>query len=193
MTFITTVASEKAASVATSVGIKPKELKRFLKFAVVGVIGAIVDFGTLNLLLNPVTNWAMADSLLHSLHVLLFNPDLDVAQITKLGALITQSISFVLAICSNFLWNRYWTYPDSRSKRFRKQFTQFFVVNVSGLLPRSIIVWLSTPLFVKLGTAFIPSLDVHRFSVNLAVMLAVGIVLFWNFFANRYWTYNDVE
>ncbi len=28
---------------------------------------------------------------------------------------------------------------------------------------------------------------------NLAVAFAVGIVMFWNFFINRYWTYNDVE
>ena len=31
-------------------GAKAKEVERFLKFAIVGVIGAIVDFGTLNLL-----------------------------------------------------------------------------------------------------------------------------------------------
>ena len=29
-----------------------REFKRFLKFAVVGVIGAVVDFGTFNLLAN---------------------------------------------------------------------------------------------------------------------------------------------
>lgn len=181
------------SSVATTVGVNPKELKRFLKFAVVGVIGAIVDFGTLNLLLNTITNAVVGDTILHNAANAFANPDFTVAQLTKIGALITQSISFVLAIMSNFMWNRYWTYPDSRSKRFRKQFVQFFVVNVSGLLPRSIIVFLSTPIFARLITSFFPTLDAHRFSVNLAVMLAVGIVLFWNFFANRYWTYNDVE
>jgi putative flippase GtrA len=28
---------------------------------------------------------------------------------------------------------------------------------------------------------------------NLALATVVIIVLFWNFFINRYWTYNDVE
>ena len=28
---------------------------------------------------------------------------------------------------------------------------------------------------------------------NLALAAAVIIVLFWNFFANRYWTYADVD
>jgi putative flippase GtrA len=28
---------------------------------------------------------------------------------------------------------------------------------------------------------------------NLTLAIAVLIVLFWNFFVNRYWTYSDVE
>jgi putative flippase GtrA len=32
-----------------------------------------------------------------------------------------------------------------------------------------------------------------RIGKNLSLMLAVGIVMFWNFFVNRYWTYNDVD
>ncbi|MCZ2289154.1 MAG: hypothetical protein LC138_09995, partial [Anaerolineales bacterium] len=27
---------------------------------------------------------------------------------------------------------------------------------------------------------------------NAALALAIGIVMLWNYFANRYWTYNDV-
>ena len=32
-----------------------------------------------------------------------------------------------------------------------------------------------------------------RLADNLSLMVAVIVVLFWNFFANRHWTYNDVE
>jgi putative flippase GtrA len=28
---------------------------------------------------------------------------------------------------------------------------------------------------------------------NFTLALAVGIVMLWNFFVNRYWTYNDVD
>ena len=28
---------------------------------------------------------------------------------------------------------------------------------------------------------------------NATLVLAIGIVMIWNFFINRYWTYNDVE
>jgi putative flippase GtrA len=36
-------------------------------------------------------------------------------------------------VISNFLWNRYWTYPESRSKPIGRQMTQFFVLNLMGL------------------------------------------------------------
>jgi putative flippase GtrA len=28
---------------------------------------------------------------------------------------------------------------------------------------------------------------------NMTLAVAVGIVMLWNFFVNRYWTYNDIE
>jgi putative flippase GtrA len=27
---------------------------------------------------------------------------------------------------------------------------------------------------------------------NAALAVAIGIVMLWNYFANRYWTYNDI-
>ena len=65
-------------------GVNLKELERFLKFMVVGTIGFVIDFGTLNLL------------------VLL----------AGLDVLVANTISFSLAVLSNFTWNRLWTYPS---------------------------------------------------------------------------------
>ncbi len=28
---------------------------------------------------------------------------------------------------------------------------------------------------------------------NFTLAIAVGVVMLWNFFVNRYWTYNDVD
>lgn len=151
----------------TSIITNPKERTRFLKFSAVGIIGAVVDFGTFNLL------------------TLVF----------QVPAVIASVVSFIAAVISNFTWNRFWTYPDARSKSFRKQWTQFFIINMIGLLIR-------TPLFawmeIVLVEAFSP-LSLLDFvsstflAHNLALAIAVIVVMFWNFFANRYWTYNDVE
>ena len=48
------------------------------------------------------------------------------------------------------------------------------------LLKRVASSWLSPDLQVRLGA-------------NLAIMVALVIVMMWNFFVNRYWTYNDVQ
>jgi len=144
-----------------------KEVERFLKFAVVGCIGAVVDFGIFNLLTN-----------------LFF-----------VQAVWSSVVSFIAAVISNFIWNRYWTYPDSRSKPLGRQSVQFLVVSLAGLGIR-------TPLFAWLETVLVPLfkniLPPNTISPvfcghNLSLAIAIVVVMMWNFFANRMWTYNDVK
>jgi putative flippase GtrA len=146
-----------------------RERSRFLRFAFVGIIGAIVDFGVANLLVKA------------------FNTRLVVA----------GTVSFILAILSNFTWNRFWTYPDSRSKPLSRQLAQFGVVSLMGLLIRvPILKYVEPPmeaLAAQLGLQFLPYLDSRTVGDNLTLAIAVVIVMFWNFFVNRYWTYSDVE
>ena len=144
-----------------------KELTRFAKFLVVGTIGAIVDFGILYLL-HAVLHWNLA---------------------------LSNTISFTCALTSNFMWNRYWTYPDSRSKPMVSQLGQFYLVNVVGwAINTGILLGLNVPF-----TNLVSSLQIvstaeiaHKIGYNSAKVVATGIVLFWNFFVNRFWTYNDV-
>ena len=94
----------------------PKEVKRFIKFLVVGGIGFVVDFGIFNLLLNPMNALVEPGTWFYDLLLQFGFSDYF---ITHLGPTIASAISFVAAVCSNFLWNRYWTYPDSRSRSRR--------------------------------------------------------------------------
>jgi len=156
-----------------------KEFKRFTKFLVVGITGFIVDFGIFNLLLRALN----------------FQP------------VLAQAISFTLAAINNFIWNRYWTYPDSRSKPILRQFGMFFLLSVIGLAIR-------TPIFSLMNgpaTAIVNSLaygpfaglldfavntlhlTLEQIAYNLALAIAVLVVLSWNFFANRFITYSDVK
>lgn len=139
-----------------------------MRFAVVGVIGAVVDFGTFNILENF----------------------FDVVPV------VASMVSFSAAIISNFLWNRFWTYPDSRSKPVTQQLIQFAIISVVGLVIR-------TPLFAFMDHQLLdfakvvdqPNLSAAQLETlahNLALAIAVGVVMFWNFFINRFWTYNDV-
>ena len=156
-------------------GLNPMEAKRFVKFSVVGAFGAVVDFGSFNLLVTFFQATGMVKG--------------------QIMPAVAGSISFVLAIISNFIWNRYWTYPDSRSKPLARQFLQFFFVNALALLIRAPVLTYTHLPFSQLVSAAVPALDpyAHRLGKNMALALAVGLALFWNFFVNRYWTYNDVD
>lgn len=144
-----------------------EERGRFFRFAVVGTIGAVVDFGTFNLLVN----------------------------LLKIEAVTASVFSFSAAVISNFLWNRFWTYPDSRSKQLTRQVAQFVLVSVIGLAIRTpLFAWLEGILIRNL-TAWLPKgffLSPVFVGHNVALAIAVVVVMMWNFFANRFWTYNDV-
>ncbi len=145
-----------------------KELTRFLKFAVVGTIGAVVDFGILYLL-HAVLHWPLA---------------------------LANTVSFTCAVISNFVWNRYWTYPDSRSKPVSAQLVQFFVVNIAGwAINTGILLLLNEPLTAIAATLpmVVDAALAHKLGYNVAKVIATGVVMFWNFFVNRFWTYSDVK
>lgn len=133
------------------------ELTRFLKFAVVGAIGAVVDFSVLNILILGV-GW---------------------------GKFISNLVSVCSAIISNFTWNRLWTFPESRDHALHISFGKFLLVNLIGLGINQ-VVFLSTDAFV-----FGPRFD-HPLDYNLAKAAAIFVVLFWNFGANRLYTYRDI-
>ena len=144
-----------------------KERVRFMKFAVVGTIGAVVDFGIANLL----------------------------AHFFNMPLVYAGTISFICAIISNFLFNRYWTYPDSRSRHLLHQLGMFVLVSAAGIAIRIPILHFAEP---PLENAFRNMMHVSASLVdllarNLTLAIAVGVVMIWNFFVNRYWTYNDVE
>jgi putative flippase GtrA len=147
-----------------------KEWTRFIRFISVGAIGAVVDFGIMNLLSK------------------LFNMPLTVA----------GTISFICAIISNFFFNRIWTYPDSRSRSITTQLIMFFIVNVAGLAIRLPILHYLEPPMVNLSKQIVPFISFTTFTAgfigkNLTLAVAVSIVMLWNFFINRYWTYNDID
>lgn len=147
-----------------------KERARFARFAVVGVIGAVIDFGVFNLLTT-------------------------LSIFFKQNAVYAQAISFTLAVISNFTWNRFWTYPDSRSKPIQRQLFQFLVVSFAGLAIRTpVFAWLEKVLTRSFETTWHGSFLTPVFVAhNLSLAIVIGIVMIWNFLVNRFWTYNDVS
>ena len=103
-------------AIAGRFGSKAKEVERFLKFAVVGTVGAMVDFGTVTILQATVL------------------PPIE----GTYNVALASGIAFSCAIINNFFWNRYWTYPDSRSRSIRRQLAQFTAISLVGLTGRKL-------------------------------------------------------
>ena len=144
-----------------------KERSRFLKFAAVGALGSMIDFGVMNLLTRAFS----------------------------MRLVFAGTISFLCAVINNFTGNRYWTYPESRSRHFLHQLGMFVIVNVAGIAIRVPILHFIEPPMEDLvrNAGVLSSFSPETIAKNATLGLAIAIVMLWNFFVNRYWTYNDVE
>jgi putative flippase GtrA len=105
-----------------------REIKRFIKFAMVGAGGALLDFAVLNLLILGF-DWPKAAA---------------------------NAVAFCAAVLSNFTWNRRWTFPESRQRAYGRQLGQFALVNLVGLAINQVVFlsldhYVFTPLIGELG------------------------------------------
>lgn len=147
--------------------INKKESERFIKFALVGISGTLIDVGLFNL----------------------FN------QGFSIPANYAKAYSFSLAVFNNFLWNRLWTFPESKSLHFVRQFSQYLVVSIMGLLINLFIFSTFDPRLIIFFDTMLPAHFIISPTImghNVSVAIATIVVLFWNYFANRFWTFNKI-
>jgi putative flippase GtrA len=171
-------------TIASRFGERGRTVEQFLKFSVVGTIGFIVDFGTVFVLQATI-----------------------LPPINDTNVVIVTAMAFTLAIISNFTWNRYWTYPKSRTAgSARRQLVQFTIISVIGGVVRT--KWIALA-YLPIGALFmpvvLPLIEVFRphyvpspvaeakLGTMAAQFIGVIVVLFWNFFANRFWTYRHAK
>jgi len=186
-------------------GSKWKEVERFLRFACVGVLGAILDIGTLTIL--QATILPPARNLVSPLVAMAgYEPDLPLAQALDANVALATTVAFVIAVLNNFVWTALWVYPDSRSRSVRRQLFQFAFISVVGWAGRTLWITLSyqfvgrilTPVVIPILHVVQPTFEMtivtrNRFGTLVAQLIAMAVVMLWNFFANRYWTFNDVD
>ncbi len=120
--------------------------RQFIKFAMVGVVNTIIDYGV------------------YALLVLGFETHYLVANI----------FSFFAAASNSYFLNRRWTFR-SNDPRWRRQAVKYFSVLTIGFALNELFLYL----FVEHG-------DVGKLQGKA---IAIVIVLFWNFGANKFWTF----
>ncbi|MEX1019464.1 MAG: GtrA family protein [Litorilinea sp.] len=141
-----------------------KEVKRFIKFAIVGGAGSVTDFTVLNVLV----------------------------QLFGFSLFTANAISFIAAVVQNFNFNRRWTFPESRERQASGQLVQFAIVSLVGLgLNQLVFLSIHHALEAYWIAEFGVAVG-FTVSYNFAKLFAIGCVLFWNFTVNRLWTYRGL-
>ncbi|WP_281616070.1 GtrA family protein [Flammeovirga sp. SubArs3] len=99
-----------------------------------------------------------------------------VKDILKGHKYLANSLGFIFAATSNYILNRIWTF-ESNATDVGVQYIKFFSVSLVGLLFSNAIIWI---LHEKVKMNF-----------YLAKVVAIGVVVIWNFFANLLFTFTE--
>lgn len=93
----------------------------------------------------------------------------------RLPLIAATTIAFLLAVINNFILNKIWTF-QSESNNIRKLFIKFLIVSCVGLLLTNVSMYLQV--------------EILEIWYIYAKFITSGIVLVWNFLANKYWTFS---
>ena len=139
-------------------------VRQFVKFGIVGLSNTALNFAVMNVLLK----------ILHA------GPHEPPSRTT-----VAIGIAFVISAINGYIWNQRWTFASSPQKQRVVQFGQFCIVSGVGLA--------ITQLIVKACKAFLVDSAHWQFilAINAAQAIATVVVVFWNFFANRFWTFRS--
>ena len=116
------------------------KIERFIKFSIVGGIGAIIDFSVLILFV----------------------------EVFSFQILIANTISFLIALVNNFLLNKYWTW-NNKNSRYIKQFIKYIFISVIGFILNTILMWLLMQLglwYIGIKIVIITIVSLWNFFVN---------------------------
>jgi len=130
-------------------------LFQFGKFLLVGTLNTFIDLGVLNLLM-------LFSGIAAGFYYSLF-----------------KAISFSIANLNSYFWNKYWTFEATSKKKISREFGEFYLVSIAGLLinvlTASIVVNLIGPHF---------GLN-QKLWANVGALVATFAGFTWNFFGYK--------
>lgn len=142
-----------------------KLIKQFIKFGITGAIGAVVDFGSYNLLTRAL-DWDA------------------VINIAGMQFIAANLVSVFLAIISNFILNKYWTFRN-HEQGVLKQWSGYFALNTFTFLLNQVLTSFFAFQVPVLIVIFGSQAD------NAAKALAIGLILFVNFIGSKLFIFRN--
>jgi putative flippase GtrA len=151
-------------------------VRQFVKFCIVGATSTAIDYAVFGLVLDGLQLRKWLQTWLGA------SPGWQHwADEHQIAILLAATLSFLVSVTNGFIWNRRWTFAHARGRSPRRQYVQFALVNIVGLTLNLTIIRATVPLWAPVVG--------RRAAPYAAKMIATGVVVFWNFLANKYWTF----
>lgn len=168
-------------SVLTKV-IQRRGVRQFVKFCIVGALSTLIDLGLHWVLMFGVS--IRGELLSHIVGTYMWNwlhpgvtpTDKD---LTNASFAVLKVLPVGLAILNSFFWNRRWTFRVLGKEALHRQVIKFYTVALIGM---GLNVLISTSVY-----NVIPGHPKRSWAV--ASFVAMVIVVFWNFFGQKLWTF----
>lgn len=141
------------------------------KFALIGGLNTLIDWGILALLILTFEQRLQIQSS-QALVKILF--------ITITFYTLYKAISFMVATVNSYLWNKFWTFTRKTKEQASKELAQFFVVSIVGFL---INVGIASWVFIKILP--IGGLNSSQWGI-LAAVIATATSMIWNFLGYKF-------
>jgi putative flippase GtrA len=129
------------------------------KFGCVGAANFAVDIGILNLL------------------IFLSGTAVGVAYI------IFKVVSFTFAVTNSFIWNKVWTFKKAGNKEAGKEFFQFIIISVIGLVLNAAVAG-----FLVIVVGPMGGIKVKTWA-SISAAIASICVMAWNFIGYKFWVF----
>lgn len=98
-------------------------------------------------------------------------------EILKIPKILANAIGFVVAATNNYILNRIWTW-GSTSDQVGVEYVKFFTVSLIGLGLNTLILYIFN--------------EKIKLNFYVSKVIATGVVMLWNFFANNFFTFAGV-
>lgn len=91
---------------------------------------------------------------------------------------MAKILSFSISVINSYTWNRRWTFRSNDPKKLR-EFIKFLTIAIVGVVLNASIMYIVVD-FVHLNDLY-------------GLVLASAIVMFWNFLANKFYTFKESQ
>ena len=147
------------------------DLKKFIKFGLIGVLNTLVDFAVFYVM----DRWVIRDG-----------PTLTLLGMTIVaGPYLSNGISHVVANIHSFFWNKFWTF-QKRNQVTRGEAGRYLLTSAGYLLISS----LSLAVFIRvLSLPVLAALVPARWIHPLAKLPTACVTIFYNYLMNKFWVF----